>query len=95
MCDVRGAEGHVSNCASRAGSGLWLRQESAGQHQDSEADPGRGHVAAEDVLESGSAQHRPVRAKPKKGSDFLFHHKSALFSWRIRAFTVLISLDFE
>lgn len=67
MCDVRGAEGHVSNCASRAGSGLWLCQESAGQHQDSEADPGGGHVTAEDVLESGSAQHRPVRAKPKKG----------------------------
>lgn len=44
-----------------------MHQESAGQHQDSEADPGGGHVSAEDVLESSSAQHRPVHPKPEKG----------------------------
>lgn len=31
----------------------------------------------------------------KKVQIFLFHLKSALFSWRIRAFIVLTSLDFE
>lgn len=72
MCRVRGAKGQVSNCGSHAGSGQWLHQDSAGQHQDSEADPGGGHVAAEDVLESGPAQHRPIRAKPEKGSGRTF-----------------------
>lgn len=82
MCDVRRAEGQVSDCASRAGSGLWLCQESAGQHQDSEADPGGGHVAAKDVLESSSAQHRPLRAEPEKGSGHTLLFLLILFLFR-------------
>lgn len=46
-------------------------EESAVQHQNSEADPGGGDVSAEDVLESSSTQHRSLHAQPQEGLEHI------------------------
>lgn len=55
-----------------AGPGLRVCEESAVQHQDSETDPGGGHVPAEDVLESSSSQHGSLDPEPQEGLGHIF-----------------------
>ena len=57
---------HKYNRVPAAGSGLWIREESAVQHQDAEADPGGVAVSAEDVWRAALPSTDPSVQNLKK-----------------------------